>query len=125
MRNPIIIALAGVLTSLICLAPAMAGTVGVEQGKITWSSKECEAPTPPPSVLEADRHSAANDMNVKMTAYNAYVSASKIYMDCLSAEAEKDAAVTSVSITDAAKDKIEAFHKSVTALGASLQKSAE
>ena len=104
------------LMSLVAV-PAFAGTVGMAEGKVNWQSTQCTAPTPPKSVIDADRHTGANDMNVLITQYNEYVVATQTYMSCLSSESENDANAVSAQVTEAGKQKIDEVQKALTSLG--------
>ena len=117
MRTAAILALMAGLMAM----PALAGNVGLSEGKPTWESTKCTAPTPPKSVLEADRHSAANDVNVLVTQYNQYVAQTEAYMNCMSEDAENDANATSIGIASAAKAKIDSVHQAMIDMGKPLQ----
>ena len=79
-----------VCSVLIASTPAQAGKVSYIDGRGRWIPSSCEAPRPPAS-LAADSETAAEDLNARMAAHNAFVSASGAYMDCVSQEAQRDA----------------------------------
>jgi hypothetical protein len=117
MRTCFIAALTGVLLLSI---PAVAGTVTASDNKIAWKSTQCATPTPPESLLAADPHSHAEDMNTRVTQFNQYVGLMQSYMNCLSAEAQNDANSASQSIIKAGQDEIELAKANLDKLGAPL-----
>ncbi len=110
------------LTMAAFSAPAMAGTLTFANGQATWQSTQCTEPKAPPSLLEADRHTPAEGMNVLMTQYNQYAQQMQAYMDCLSNEAQNDSGVAGQAIVTSARGIIDEAHQKVSALGATLQK---
>ncbi|MFY9288153.1 MAG: hypothetical protein WAO98_06590 [Alphaproteobacteria bacterium] len=110
------------LALLMSITTATAGEVTVANGQATWRSTQCVQPTTPPSLLEADRLSPANDMNVLVTQYNEYVKLMRIYMDCMSNEAQNDANATSNAIVASAQAALNDTQKNVDVLGAPFKK---
>ncbi|HEU0118829.1 MAG TPA: hypothetical protein VFR09_09375 [Alphaproteobacteria bacterium] len=102
-------------------APAFAGDVTVAAGQVTWKSTKCAAPTVPPSLRDANRETAANDMNVMMTQYNEYQKQMQGYMNCMSDEANGDANLVSQAVVNSAQASIDETKKSVDAMGAALK----
>jgi hypothetical protein len=117
VRIRIALALAG--TALFAL-PAMAGTVTITNGQVTWQSNQCPPPVAP-SAAAPGPNTRANDMNARVTEYNSYASAAQVYMNCLSNEAQHDAAAVSQTITNQAQNLISTTQKSVTDLGEPLR----
>src|SRR5262249_47024047 len=107
---------------LLIATPAMAGNVTSTDNQVSWQSTQCKAPKAPASVAAADRHSKAEDMNKRVTAYNEYVQQVQAYMDCVSNEAQADANSANQSITGAAQKQIDEARKSVTALAEPTKK---
>jgi hypothetical protein len=118
MRVNLSVFIAGVL---LISTPALAGTVTTDNNQVTWQSTQCTAPAQPASVVSADRHSKADDMNKRVTAYNEYVTQVQAYMDCVSKEAQADASNANQSITGSAQKQIDETRKSVTALAEPLK----
>lgn len=101
---------------------AFAGDVTVMNGQVTWKTTQCALPATPLSLINADRHMPANDMNLLVTQYNEYTKLMRVYMDCMSSEAQNDATQTSQAIINSAQGMIDATQKSVDQLGAPLRK---
>ncbi|MGE3624509.1 MAG: hypothetical protein AB7H77_11665 [Bdellovibrionales bacterium] len=91
---------------LLAVCPAMAGNVAVsEDGKVVWRSTKCQAPAVPPG-LGNNPETPANELNARVAEYNKYVPVVETYMNCMSGEAQKDAAATSQAVIDAAQKVI-------------------
>jgi len=100
--------------------PALAGTVTINGGQVTWKSTQCVAPPAPPNATP-NPETPANDMNARVAHYNAYASAAQAYMNCLSNEAQQDSGTVSQSIVGQAQTLITDTQKNVTDLGAPLR----
>jgi hypothetical protein len=112
-----------VLTGVLLIAsPALAGNVTATNNQVVWQSTQCTAPPAAPAPLAAaNRHSSAEDMNKRVTEYNQYVEQVQAYMDCVSKEAQTDAASANQAITGSAQKAIDDERKSVADLAAPLQ----
>jgi hypothetical protein len=99
--------------------PALAGSVTITNGQVTWQSNQCQAPATP-AMGKPNSETRANDMNARVTEYNNYASAAQAYMNCLSNEAQHDAGAVSQSIAGQAQVLISAAQQNVTDLGASF-----
>ncbi|MDD5585812.1 MAG: hypothetical protein PHY92_02510 [Alphaproteobacteria bacterium] len=115
------------LISLLILAllllpapPAHAGTVAATDGTGTWQSTKC---TPPktPAELAKDPETAANDLNAQMALHNQYVGQAEAYMNCVSQEAQADAASSGQVIIRSAEALIQQTQAKVAASAAGLK----
>ena len=102
--------------------PAAAGSISVNDGKVSWQSTQCMAPVTPPSLAAVNHETPAEDMNKRVTEYNQYAMAMQSYLDCISKEAQTDASATSQSVVSAAQAVIETSQKNMAELAAPLQK---
>lgn len=118
MRVSVSVVLAG---ALVFSTPVFAGNVTAANNQITWQSTQCTAPTAPAPVTTANRHSSAEDLNKRITEYNQYVDQVQAYMDCVSKEAQTDAATANQAIIGTAQKTIDDERKSVADLAAPLQ----
>jgi hypothetical protein len=109
-----------VLTAALVATPALAGNVSVANGQTSWQSTECTEPATPAS-LAAGPETPANNINARVSDYNAYVKLSQSYMDCLANEGQKDASAVSTSVVGAAQSVIEDEQKKVVALAGPLK----
>jgi len=117
---------AAIILSLLA-SSAHAGTFSVdEKGQLLWQPSRCQPPTSvPPSLLEADRESKAGDMNQRAAQYNAYVQLTQTYMNCVSTEAEQDAAVAGAAVTAAGQGIIDGTQKDLEKIGAAVKERPE
>lgn len=94
-----------ILLSSLLLAsmPAQAGKVSYVDGKGRWVPSSCEMPRVPAS-LSAKSDIAAEDLNARMAAHNAFVAAAGAYMECVGQEAQRDADSMSQLIVNSAQD---------------------
>lgn len=119
MRAIYAILTAVVLTSL--SGAAFAGNLSLSTGKSLWQSTGCTEPTPPPSLLAADKESHAGSMNKLMENYNAYSMNMQNYMNCISKEAEADSEIANQTISRDAQVEIGAAQKKVADIHDALQ----
>ncbi len=91
---------------LLTALPASAGNLTFEGNQPVWHSAKCVRPTPPESIINADPETAGNDMNARISAYNAYARKAQDYMNCLSLEAAEDQKNVSRAIADTAQAEI-------------------
>ncbi|HBM91367.1 MAG TPA: hypothetical protein DD400_05795 [Rhodospirillaceae bacterium] len=111
---------------LFSLAPLslQAGQLSSMEGKGKWMSSECKAPVAPSSVPK-DSETPANDLNTAVAAHNTFVEEAKVYMDCISKEAEHDAATMSQLIIDEASKKLMKMQNDIKKSEDSLPKKPE
>jgi hypothetical protein len=115
------------LISLLILAflllpalPAHAGTVTATDGNGSWVSTKCTAPQYP-TALPNNPEIDADSLNGQMMLYNQYVAQTDAYMNCVSQEAQSDAASSGQVIIRAAQAIIQQTQAQVTAKAAGLQ----
>ncbi len=101
-----------------------AGQLSSVEGTGKWMSSECKAPVVPSSVPK-DSEMPANELNTVIAAHNTFVKEAKIYMDCISKEAEHDAATMSQLIIDEASMKLKKMQDEIKKSEASLPKTPE
>lgn len=117
-----IFTVAAFLAALTFAAAAQAGNLTLSGGNGQWQSSGCTEPTPPASLLAADRETHAGDMNKMMEGYNAYATAMHAYMTCVSKEAESDGSAAAATISQGANATIQGAQGKVDALHATLSK---
>ena len=110
------------LTLIVCLwaGAASAGSLNFTDGRGTWQSTQCQQPQPP-AGLSSDPEVAANNLNAQWAEHNKYAEAAQTYMNCLSAEAQRDANAASGTITQTAQTAIQQMQASVESLAARLR----
>lgn len=115
-----------VLTLLVLSLPltAQAGSLSFTEGQGTWQSTKCTPPTAP-GPLPSDPETAANDLNARIAAANAYADSSKAYMDCVSDEAQSDAGSVNRVISRSVQAVMQRTQADVAAVLSMAQKKAE
>jgi hypothetical protein len=114
MRSIFPAAILLILTAILTMGAAQAGNLSIVGGKPVWQSA-CAEPSAPPTVGSVGSSADADAVNVRVTAYNDYVQRIQEYMDCVSAESQRDSAATSQSIAADAQDLINAAQARVEA----------
>lgn len=95
-------------------APAMAGTVSYADMRGKWQTTGCTAPQ---ALIVAGRDSEtpANELNAQIAERNKFVNEASAYMNCISAEAQRDADALGVLVTQTAKAIIDKTQAEVDA----------
>ena len=100
--------------------PVSAGTLSYSEGQGQWQSSRCVAPPIPNLAPAQNTDNAANDLNARITAYNAYVPQADAFMRCIAAEAEADARGTQLVIGGRASEIIKGQQDMVAQMRTSL-----
>jgi len=106
----------GLATLLFMMAPTFAGELSFSDGQTHWKSTQCVMPTFNPTGITPE--TVANDLNLGVSRYNAYVNAAEAYMQCISLESQADANSTSKAIIKAGQDAINETQDTVKKIGA-------
>ena len=108
------------LMVLAAVPPAMAGTVNFVDGRGSWQPSGCALPQAP-SSLSSNPEAAANDLNAGWAMHNQYAEAAQAYMNCVSAEAQRDGSATAQMISQTAQNLISQMQASVESSAANLR----
>ena len=109
-----------ILVASLWAGTASAGSLNFADGRGTWQSTQCQQPQPP-AGLSGDPEAAANNLNAQWVEHNQYAEAAQAYMNCLSAEAQRDANAASATISQTAQSAIQQMQASVESLAARLR----
>jgi hypothetical protein len=108
----------------ICLlaVPTFAGDVTMTNGQTVWKSTQCTAPVIPPVLNGVGSEDTADDVNTRVTQYNAYINLVQAYMNCMSNESQADATHASDAVLTAAQAQIAEVNQRANALGMAIKK---
>jgi hypothetical protein len=110
-----------ILAALLILpVTAQAGQLTSDNGRGRWVSTECQAPVSPQS-LQKEAETKANNLNADVTAHNAFAADARKYMECISAEAERDAQAMGKMIVDDASEVMQSMSDKVKSSADSLR----
>ncbi len=113
--------LAFILALTLCSGAAFAGSLSYSDGRGGWKSTMCTKPERP-AALPKDPETAANDLNERIEAYNAYAAQTQAYLDCLSKEVEHDAQSAQYVLTEASKKLMKASEDELAEIQSQVQR---